>query len=93
MEENVLQNVQSGISDTFKGYPLKKRVVSALVTLGILLIVGLNWRFEPAKIIALAAFTVARLFDLRGRWSIFFHGIGVGDLLLYAASAGLAIHY
>jgi hypothetical protein len=89
----VLQSAQHNLSDIVRGYPLKRRAVSALTTLAILLIVGLNRHFDWAIAIAIAAFTTARLFDLKGRWSIFFYGLGVGDLLLYVASAGQVGHW
>src|SRR5579863_6799425 len=80
--DGMFHSIRNEIGDAFKGYPFRSRVIAALITLGMLLIVSLKWRFEWAKIIAIAAFTVARLFDLKGRWSIFFIGIGSGDLLL-----------
>jgi hypothetical protein len=86
-ELNVLDPVQNEINDAVTRYPLRRRILSALTTLGIFLIVSTRWRFDWAKIIALSAFTAARLFNLRGRWSIFLHGIGIGDLLLYVLSS------
>lgn len=79
---------QDRIGHIVEGYPVKKRLWSVLLTLAGLLLATVIWPSEPAKIIAISAFTAARFFDLRGRWSLFFDGIGVGDLLLYAASAG-----
>jgi hypothetical protein len=88
--------MSAGISDktnnTTLKYPLKNRLISALLTFGMLLIIGLKWPFDPAKIIAICVFSIARLFELRGRWSIFLHGVGAGDLLLYVASAGYVRH-
>ena len=78
------QDIKSQTS-TVRGYPLKRRVFFTLSTCIALLIATLNWKFEPAKIISICAFSVACLFDLRGRWSMLFWGIGIGDLLLYVS--------
>jgi len=43
----------------------------------------MDWRLEAAKVIEISAFTAACLFDLKGKWSMFFWGIAVGDTLLY----------
>lgn len=71
------------IFSSIKRYPLKKRVIFAASTCAVLLVGSMNWKFEPAKTIVISALSIACLFDLRGRWSMFFWGIGIGDLLLY----------
>ncbi len=71
------------IAEVVKGYPLKRRALFTLMTFLALLFATMNWQFEAAKVISLGAFTAACLFDPRGKWCMFFVGIGVGDLLLY----------
>lgn len=66
-----------------KAYPIKRRIISASMTLAVLLVATITWHYEPAKVIAISAFTVARLFDLKGKWCLLFLGIGIGDMLLY----------
>jgi hypothetical protein len=85
---SVLSKLQDKPGVAPNRYPMKRRVIGALTTVAALLIVTLNWRFDSAKVIAVSALTVARLFDPKGGWAIFFYGVGAGDLLLYAASAG-----
>lgn len=77
------QEIRLRIAEAVKSYPFKDRAVSALLLCILLLVVTMKLPFEPMKIIALCAFTVSRLFDIKGRWFTFFTGIGVGDLLLY----------
>ena len=77
------QSIRFRIALAAKSYPFKERAVSALLLCISLLVVSVKWHFEPAKIIALCAFTVSRLFDIKGRWFTLFMGIGVGDMLLY----------
>jgi uncharacterized membrane protein len=79
----VYQGIRLRIAVAVKSYPFKDRAVSALLLCISLLVVSMKWLFEPAKIVALCAFTVSRLFDIKGRWFTFFMGIGVGDMLLY----------
>jgi hypothetical protein len=86
MEDTVSQRFKDKISSAVQGYPFKRRALSALTTCAALLIVTLNWKFEPAKTISICAFSVACLFDRKGKWFMFFWGIGIGDLLLYQLS-------
>ena len=65
-------------------YPLRDRLVSAVLLCLSLLLLTMKWHVEPVKAIAICAFTVSRLFDLKGRWFAFFVGLGIGDLLIYA---------
>jgi hypothetical protein len=71
------------IAEFVKGYPLKRRALFALTTCAVLCVATMNWRLEAAKVIEIGAFTAACLFDLKGKWSMFFWGIAVGDTLLY----------
>jgi len=79
----VYQDISLRIAVAVKRYPFKERAVSALLLCILLLVVTIKLPFEPVKIIALCAFTVSRLFDIKGRWFMFFVGVGMGDLLLY----------
>jgi len=82
----MLRDVNAKILTAFKDYPLKRRAIFALSSCILLLVVTLNWRFETAKTIAICAFVVACLFDKNGKAFLFFLGIMIGDLLLYAST-------
>jgi hypothetical protein len=80
----MFRGIKAKIAAAVKRYPLKRRATFALSTCISLLIVTINWPFEPAKTISICAPTVACLFDIRGKWFMFFTGIAIGNLLLYA---------
>jgi hypothetical protein len=82
----VYQAIKDRISSAAQDYPFKRRVLSALTMCAVLLTVTWNWRFEPAKTIAICALTIACLFDRKGRWFMFFFGIAVGNMILYQSS-------
>jgi hypothetical protein len=86
----MFRDIKAKITAAVKCYPLKKRAIKALSNCVLLLVVTITWRFEPAKTIAICAYTIGWLFDLRGKWSMLFFGIGIGDLLLYATMSALA---
>ena len=86
----VFRGIKSKIAAAVECYPFRRHAILALSTCISLLIVTMNWPFEPAKSIAICAFTVGCLFDLRGKWPMLFFGIGIGDLLLYATISALA---
>ena len=83
MGESGSQRFSNRISLAVQGYPFNRRVLSAVSACVVLLVVTLNWKFEPAKTIAVCAVSVACLFDRKGKWFWFSWGIGIGDLLLY----------
>lgn len=85
----MFRDIKSKVAAAVKCYPLKRRAIFALSTCISLLIVTINWQFEPAKTIGIGAFTVACIFDIRGKWFMFFAGIGTGVLLLYSATSAL----
>lgn len=79
----MLQGIKNMVAAATKSYPLRRRAAFALSICISLLLGTISWRFEPAKVIAICAFTAACFFDIRGKWFMFFTGIGVGDMLLY----------
>jgi hypothetical protein len=85
MEQGMSQGMKDQMPSIVRSYPIKKRAIFALSTCAALLLATLNWKFEPAKTIAICAIVVGCLFDIRGRWSMLFFGIGIGDLLLYVS--------
>jgi hypothetical protein len=82
--EGMLQGIKNSVAAATKVYPLKRRAAFALSICISLLLGTISWRFEPAKSIVICASTAACFFDIRGKWFMFFTGIGIGDLLLYA---------
>jgi len=85
MEERVFQGIKDQISSTVQGYPFKRRAGLALETCVVLLVATLNWKFGLAMTISICSSSVAFLFDLKGKWFMFFLGIGIGNLLLYVS--------
>jgi hypothetical protein len=81
--EKMLRGIKAKIAAGFKSYPLKKRATFALIGCMMLLVISIKWPFEPAKTFSISAYSVGCWFDLKGRWSMFFFGIGTGVLLLY----------
>ncbi len=81
--EGMFQDIKPEFVETVRRYPLKMRAGFASSVCVSLLLGTINWKFEPAKTIVICAFTVACLFDIRGKWFMLFTGIGVGDLMLY----------
>jgi hypothetical protein len=84
------QGIGRQIASALKAYPFKRRIPLALFVFLMLFATTTkswhfqpsNWGIEPWKAIGIWAFSVAWLFQPRGRWNMFFFGIGVGDVLL-----------
>jgi hypothetical protein len=83
-EDGMLEGIKKSVAAATKSYPFRRRAIFALSICIPILLGTISWRFEPAKIISICAFTFACFFDIRGRWFTLFMGIGVGDMLLYA---------
>jgi len=89
--EGMFADFKDKIISAAKGYPLKDRVFYASLVCGTLFLttrrnlhtVFSQRHLEPWELIAICAFSVGQLFEPRGRWFMFFSGIGFGDLLLY----------
>ena len=88
------EDIKGEITASIKRYPFGKRVAFAsLMCLVLVATTTKNWSFAPSswhpeewKVIAILAFSVACLFEPKGRWNLFFLGIGVGDVLLNVLS-------
>lgn len=79
----MFRDIKLTFGENVRSYPFKRRTISALTMCIVLLVTTADWHFEPAKTIAIGSGSIARLFDIKGRWFMLFFGICIGDMLLY----------
>lgn len=85
----MFRDFKEKITSAVKSYPVGDRAFRALVVFVTLLVVTRrdlhfapsNWRLEPWELIVICTFSAAQLFEPRGKWFMFFIGIGIGEVL------------